>query len=112
MYEGHRLLLAFTSVSCSACQEIFSDIGVFSEENSEIAVLVICRGSEEENRDLEIEQDFNIPVLSWSNEVAEAYSIPGTPYFYVVDKYGRIENSGFAGSIEQILEIVDNNRDV
>ncbi|MDF1501116.1 MAG: redoxin domain-containing protein [Anaerolineales bacterium] len=105
-YLGHRILIAFTSTTCGACEEIYPEIRRFSESESDTIVLMISKGSMEENRQMRAEQGFRFPVLTWTDEVSAAYQVPGTPFFYVVNSEGAVGQAGFAGSLEQLREMV------
>jgi len=105
-FAGQRLLLVFASPHCPACREMYPHLKAFSAENPEIQVVMISNGTAEENRRLVEEQGFGFPVLLWEDAVAGAYRVPGTPFFYVVDGEGVIVGEGFAGTREQLEELV------
>ncbi|MBC8254987.1 MAG: hypothetical protein H8E35_13320 [Ardenticatenia bacterium] len=69
--------------------------------------MMISRGPVEENRQLVEEQGFDFPVLAWDDAVARDYQVPGTPFFYVIDREGMIANTGFAGTLEQLEVLVE-----
>jgi len=104
-FAGQRVLLAFSSPRCPACVEMYPHLKAFSEGREDVQVVMISRGSAEENRQLIEEGGFGFPVLTWDDEVARDYEIPGTPFFYVIDG-GVSINKGFANTLEQLEELV------
>jgi cytochrome c biogenesis protein CcmG/thiol:disulfide interchange protein DsbE len=103
---GQRVLLAFSSTHCPACKEMYPHLKAFSENPPEIQVVMISRGSAEENRQLMAEQGFDFPVLAWEDAMAGDYQVPGTPFYYAIDGEGIIVSKGFANSLEQLHELV------
>ena len=82
----------------------------FSENRPDIQVVMISQGSAEENQQLAQEQGFAFPVLpvsGWDDEVMVDYQVPGTPFFYVIDREGVITSKGFANTLEQVKELVE-----
>ncbi|PKO23502.1 MAG: hypothetical protein CVU38_03710 [Chloroflexi bacterium HGW-Chloroflexi-1] len=106
-FAGQRVLLVFSSTTCPACQQLYSHLKAFSETHRDVRVVMISRGSAEENRQLVEEQGFTFPVVSWDDAVAQAYQAPGTPFCYVIDSGGVIVNKGFANSLEQLDKLVE-----
>jgi methylamine dehydrogenase accessory protein MauD len=109
-YSGHWVLLSFTSTTCPVCKTTYPYIKEFSEERSNIQILLISKGSVEENQLLIQEQGFHFPVLTIGNEPTGAiveYKVPGTPFFYLVDGEGIIRSVGFANTTDQIHALVD-----
>ncbi len=104
---GQRLLLVFSSTHCPACQAMYPHLQAFCKSHQDLRVVMISRGSVEENRALVEEQGFGFPVLSWDGTVAGAYQVPGTPFFYVIDGAGTIINRGFAGTLAQLEALVE-----
>lgn len=100
-----RILLSFSSTHCPACAEMYPHLEALSEGRQEISVVMVSRGTAEENRRLVEEQDFDFPVLTWEDAVANEYQVPGTPFFYMIDKHGIIVNKGFANSLQQLEEL-------
>jgi len=105
-FAGQRLLLVFASPHCPACREMYPHLKAFSENRPDIRVVMVSKGTAEENWRLVEEQGFGFPVLLWEDEVASEYRVPGTPFFYMVDGEGVIVNEGFAGSPEQLEALV------
>jgi len=93
-YLGSRVLLVFASPSCASCQDVYPKLKDFTEKRSDIVTIMISLGTEEENRNLVSQMNFNFPVLGWNNDVARNYQVPGTPFFYLIDEKGLITASG------------------
>ena len=105
-FAGQRVLLAFSSTDCRACTEMYPHLTAFSENRPDVQVVMISRGSAEENQQLVQAQGFTFPVLAWDDSVARGYQVPGTPFFYVIDREGVITSKGFANTLEQLKELV------
>jgi len=107
-FAGQRVLLAFSSTHCRACMEMYPHLRAFSESQPDVQVVMISQGSTEENRQLAQVQGFAfpvLPVLDWGDRVMVDYQVPGTPFFYVIDREGVIANRGFANTLEQLKEL-------
>jgi len=103
---GEQVLLAFSSTQCSACIAMYSQLKAFSEGDQNIRVVMVSRGTVEENHRLVEEQGFAFRVLTWEDAVASEYQVPGTPFFYVIDEEGVIINRGFGNSLGQLEKLV------
>lgn len=108
-FAGQRVLLAFSATACRACEQMYPVLKRFREQHPDTALLMISRGSPEENRRL-IEEGLTFPILAWQDDVAGAYQVPGTPFFYAIDGRGVIAAQGFANSLEQLEEMVKASR--
>lgn len=103
-YDGESLLLVFSSTTCPACQDKYSMLKAFNERHPNFAFLMISEGSVEANQAMVQEQGFEFPVLNWQDEVAEAYQVPGTPHFYLIED-GIVTYSGFIASVDEMERI-------
>ena len=101
-----EVLLVFSSMKCPACAEVWPHLKTFGEPVEDVQVVMISRGSAEENRQLMEEQGFDFPVLAGDDAVAQDYQAPRVPFFYVIDGKGMIANAGFAGTLEQLEALV------
>lgn len=106
-FAGQKVLLVFAAPHCPACVAMYPHIRAFSVGREDVQVVMVSRGTAEENRRLVAEQGLAFPVLVWEDEVARAYEVPGTPFFYVVDGDGVIVNKGFANTREQLDALVE-----
>ena len=105
-FLGQKVLLVFASPHCPACVATYPHLKAFSAGRGDVRVVMVSRGTAEENRALVEEQGFAFPVLTWEDGVAQAYEVPGTPFCYVVDDAGVIAGKGFANTREQLEALV------
>lgn len=105
-FAGKRVLLAFSSTTCPACQQTYPHLKAFSEARRNIQVVMISRGTPDENRQMVAEQEFTFPVLAWDDAVVQRYQAPGTPFFYVIDGQRVITTAGFANTQEELSRLV------
>ncbi len=110
-YAGRQVLLAFTSTQCSACTAAYPAIETFSTARSDVQVVLVSRGTADQNRQLAEDQGFTFPVLTWDDEVAQNYKVPGTPFFYLIGGDGVIRDSGFANTLEQLEALTEGQGD-
>ena len=104
-FSGQEVVLVFSSVTCPACQSMYPSLREFVMRHGQTTLVMISRGTEGENRRLVEEENFAFPILVWDDQVANAYQVPGTPFFYVLDGDGVITDAGFAGSLEGIEQL-------
>jgi hypothetical protein len=65
-------------------------------------------GTLEENKLLVQERGLQFPILTIEDTrtgVTLDYKVPGTPFFYVLDETGVIQNVGFANTKEQLDDL-------
>ena len=105
-FTDQKVLLAFFSTDCPICIKTYPSIRDFSEGRKDIQILMISRGSVEDNRRVIREQGFSFPVIAWDDSVAQDYQVPGTPFFYVINGEGVIVNAGFANSLDELNALV------
>lgn len=103
--KGHPFLLIFAAPSCSFCQQMYPELVSFRASHRALSILMLSRGSEVENDALIQKYGFDFPVLAWSEEVATAYRVMGTPFLCYVDAAGNIEKVGYADLLKDIAEI-------
>lgn len=106
-FQGSPVLVMFSSVSCPACQEMVPELSRFEARNPDLPLLVISRGTPDENRALVADNGLGATVAQWEDEVARRYRVPGTPFFYFVDAGGVIRRSGFAISAAELEDLAD-----
>ena len=105
-FAGQRVLLVFSSTTCSACQKTWPELQAFSKARRDLPVVMISHGTTAENRQMAAEQGFAFPVLAWAEAVAQQYQTPGTPFFVVVDAQGVITAGGFANTQAEMSGLV------
>ena len=100
-FEG-PVLLVFSSTTCPACSRMYPVLQQFHEANQEVPLVMISKGSEQEHRTMIEEESLTFPVLEWREDVASAYRVPGTPFFYAVDMNRVVVRAATASSLEQL----------
>jgi len=105
-FSGRQVLLAFSSTVCPACQQIYPALKDFQELHPDIAVLLILRGSQEDNATLVRKEGLTFPVLNGQDGVVREYQVPAFPFFYLLDEQGNVASRGIALSLEQLESLV------
>jgi len=100
--RGKSVLLVFASTECGVCQKMFPHLSRFHREHPRQTIVMILKGGEEARKKVVDENKFDFPVLAWDDEVAHAYEIPGTPWFFLIDAEGKVRRSGTANTLESI----------
>lgn len=93
-FGGEPVLLIFSSTTCPACDYAYPYIREFHDRSEAPEIVMISRGSTEENQRLATEKALRMPILEWSHDVAQAYQVPGTPFGVLVDGEGRVARTG------------------
>lgn len=101
-FLGQEVLLVFTATTCTYCKEIYPVLSSFEQQHPEFQVLMVSKGTENENFMLVQDERLKFPVLTWDDTVAQTYRVPGTPYFYYIDAGGIISNAGFLNTSDQL----------
>jgi peroxiredoxin len=105
-FIGHKpILLSFTWVDCEYCTHLYPALKQFAEQYPDIQVIVISRGTEEENQSLMSEQQFPFPVLNQTSAVTDSFLVPGTPFFYVIGSDGNVHNVGYASRFQDLEQL-------
>lgn len=99
---GKPVFLVFSSVNCSACKEFWPTLKQFYDQHPDLQFIMISKGEISESAQMAKEQRFGFPILPWSDEVASSYSVPGTPYFFVISKDQIIVFSGFSVQLDEV----------
>ncbi len=80
----------------------------FHHSHPDFAILMFLKGTP--SKDL---QASGIWIASWDEDIAEAYQVPGTPWFYLIDEKGIIRVSTTAktqAKIEQMISILTHSQ--
>ncbi len=112
-FVGQRILLGFSSIQCPACVQMYPELKAFSRQGHNIQIILISRGTLEENQQLVEVQGFSFPVLTLTQddlEVGQDYQVPGTPFFYVINEGGMVCNADFANTQEHLESLVSGCR--
>lgn len=107
-YRGNKVLIFFSSATCSVCQGTYPSVAQLHRTNPQIQVLMISYGTEEQNQLIIDENELTFPVLMWKDEVAKAYQISSVPFFYFLNEEGEIIEAGSARTLEELQQLTAN----
>ncbi|MDJ0835713.1 MAG: redoxin domain-containing protein [Acidobacteriota bacterium] len=99
------VLLVFTSTDCVACDRVYTELNKFQEANPDVVLLMISRGSPEENLALAETRALTFPVLQWEDSVVNAYRVQATPFFVMIEDGGLVKRAGLAGSLDDLKQL-------
>jgi methylamine dehydrogenase accessory protein MauD len=100
------VMLLFTDPGCGPCNTLLPEIGRWQQEHADkLTIVLISRGSAEENRTKISEHGVTNVVLQEDWEVAHSYQAAGTPSAVVVQPDGKIGSPVVAGA-EAIRSLV------
>jgi len=112
-YRGRRVLLFFSDPQCGPCDELAPHLVRLSREhaNDGPSIVLVGRGSVEENRRKAQQHGMEFPVLLQDKKwkVSKAYDILATPAAFLIREDGVIAKDPAVGS-EAILTLVRNGR--
>lgn len=105
-YRGEKVFLVFSSTDCLYCKEFWPEIKEFQEKYPEIKIIMISKGTDEENLIMIEENGFDFDVLHWNQDVVQSYQVPGTPFIYLIDEDGNVQISGFSENLQEIEQLI------
>jgi len=100
-YHNRAIAFIFFSSSCPPCREKIPALDTMQLENlSTHFELVLVSVDDDATLTRRFVDEFNVsfPVLSApaeTNPFMKTYKVPGTPYYCLIDRNGRILSSGF-----------------
>jgi thiol-disulfide isomerase/thioredoxin/uncharacterized membrane protein YphA (DoxX/SURF4 family) len=104
--RGKPVMLVFTDPSCGPCVELLPELGRWQHEYGEkLTIVLVGRGSAEENSGEVTEHGVENVLLQEDWEVADAYEVEATPSAVVVSPEGTI-GSPVAQGPDEIEELV------
>ncbi len=108
---GQDTLIAFLSSGCTTCQEFWRAFrGDVRDVPGGARLVVVTRGADEESTSaLRERQPAVVPVLM-SDQVWDAFEVPGSPYFAYVDGTGRVVGEGSGASWPQVVDLLSQSR--
>lgn len=106
-YRRRRVLLVFSDPHCGPCDELAPHLARLHQEhrNNGLAVILVGRGSEEENRNKAQKFGFDFPVVlqdKW--KLSKEYGIFATPVAFLIAENGVIARDVAVGK-EAILAL-------
>jgi methylamine dehydrogenase accessory protein MauD len=102
---GRGLVLVFTDPGCGHCAALLPALGRARGEH-QAPVVVVSRGSSDENRTNAEEHGITPLLVQDDFEVAQAYGSYGMPAAFVIDAAGRIASERAAGA-DAVAELLD-----
>jgi peroxiredoxin len=112
-YKGRRVLLFFSDPQCGPCDELAPHLARLSREhaNDGPSIVMVGRGSAEENRLKAQQHGIEFPVLLQDRKwrVSKAYDILATPAAFLIGENGLIDRNPAVGK-DAILALVQNGR--
>ena len=113
-YRGRRVLLFFSDPQCGPCDELAPQLVRLDREksgNEGLEIVVVGRGSAEENRRKAQQYGMEFPVLLQDRKwrVSKAYDILATPAAFLIGEDGVIARGPAVGR-DAILTLVRNGR--
>jgi peroxiredoxin len=103
---GKPVMLLFSDPNCGPCNALLPEIGRWQQEHAQkLTILLVSRGTPEENRTKSQEHGLTQVLLQKDWEVSEAYEARGTPSAVFVRPDGTIGSPVAAGA-EAIMELV------
>jgi peroxiredoxin len=105
-YRGRQVLLVFSDPNCGPCDAVAPELERLAQERRDVQVLMISRGTVEENAPKVAEHGLSFPVgLQKKWEISRLYAMFGTPIAYLVDPTGKVAAEVAVGK-EPILQLL------
>ena len=107
---GPDTLIAFLSSGCSTCQEFWKAFaGLVPDVPGGARLVVVSRQDDESPSALREREPTHVPLLL-SDEMWDAFEVPGSPYFVYVDGRGQVVGEGSGASWKQVVELMSQSR--
>lgn len=103
---GERVLLVFSSPDSVFGELYFPKLRAMEDNYPDIRIVMISTGISSENQTLQEKYGFDFPILEWTEETAQAYKVPGVPFFYLVDEKGFVEYAGFLADLALLEKVL------
>jgi methylamine dehydrogenase accessory protein MauD len=102
---GAAQLLLFVSPGCPVCHDVMPSVGAAARGGG-LAPLLIADARAEDARHLLADRRIDAPLVP-APDLAERYSIPGTPFAVILDDLGVVRAKGTVNNLEQLEGLVD-----
>ena len=100
---GTSQLLLFVTPGCLVCAQVLPSLPVVARTHGFTAIAISEEDAIETRRDLGRHRD--VRLVTGSDHFS-AYSIPGTPYAVVLDRFGIVRGKGTINNLEQFEGLV------
>ncbi len=98
-------MLIFSSTTCPHCQYLYPYLKEFSDKNPTHNIFMFSLGTKEEINQMISDNGFRFVEAEWKEEISTQYIVPGTPFVYLIDKGGKILNSGVPATFEDLQQL-------
>ncbi|MEX2292742.1 MAG: hypothetical protein WD691_03060 [Acidimicrobiales bacterium] len=107
---SHRTLVAFLSTGCTTCGVFWEELDHMSEldlAGDPVRVVIVTAGTDAESPSAVAKLAPSDVVTVMSSDAWEAYDVPVSPYFVLVDgPSSRVIGEGAGTSLAQVLELL------
>lgn len=79
-WRGQKVLLGFLSPRCPACESLLPALEPFAKEQSEVQLVIVFLGPQEEVKRVVEQEGFSFPTLVEGEKVATKYRVSGVPF--------------------------------
>jgi peroxiredoxin len=111
-FRGNRVLLVFSDPGCRPCMQIAPELEHIHRSARDLRVVMVSRGSVEDNRAKATELCLTFPVaLQRHWEISRLYAMFATPIAYLIDEQGTIVSDVAAGG-EPILKLASSRAEL
>jgi methylamine dehydrogenase accessory protein MauD len=96
----------FVSPGCHICEQVLPSIPVIARAR-DLIPMVITDSSAAETQVAYRSTKLGGAALVPGIEIAQAYSVPGTPYVVVLDRFGVVRAKGTVNNLEMVEGLVE-----
>ncbi len=108
---GTGTLLAFLSSGCSTCQAFWDAFATDVEVPGGARLVVVTKDLDEESASALRSRAPRAVLLLTSSPAWEAFEVPGSPYFVLVDAAGRVVGEGSAATWPAVATLMGQAHD-
>ncbi|MNI31377.1 hypothetical protein D3C73_852600 [compost metagenome] len=105
--EHDGIIVVFLSTTCQACIEIFTAIDRLAERWPSKKMLLFIHGDDAEFRQVQKENQIEIPMIPYEQTQFELYKTTIFPYIYVLSDQGIILAQDTVNTVEKVDVIVN-----
>ncbi|MNW41598.1 hypothetical protein D3C74_187420 [compost metagenome] len=105
--EHDGIIVLFLSTTCQACIEIFTTINSLAERWPSKKMLLFIYGDDAEFRQVQKENQIEIPMIPYEQTQFELYKTAIFPYIYVLSDQGIVLAQDTVNTVEKVDVIVN-----